>query len=509
MKFLVLITLLISFSWAQLPGERNFEWSLRSDNYQLNKFSNSNQHLGKDSVKYYHINFRPADTLPWLKFVPIANINWGWNTALGKRHFDNTIGGGVDYKTENKKWHFSFYSLVNYQQNSNFLDTFLLDSMNVISGRALAHKSRAKYSGANWGFLANFNPNKIVNFEIGKGTHFFGNGYRTFLLSDNAQAYPYGKIETTVWKIRYTNLYSWQKDNFGLGTDKRAFKNKFATSHILNFQAGKRVNLSLFETIIWQGKDTLLNRGYDINYLNPIIFYRPVEYGLGSADNAIMGFDWSVRLWDDELIYGQFVIDEFLLDEFKADIRHAFNKSDTTIQHGWWANKYALLLGVRTNKPFGVNGLSAFMEYALARPFIYTHGSVTQNYSHLGQALAHPLGGNFKDFHTGINYQYENWNLYTHFNWYTVGKDKDSVSYGSNLFQAYTNRSGTYGHTIGQGLKTKGINHRFTLSYVVNRSYGAEFYLSYVLNAEKNKESHLRNHLLLFGFKTRLFNWVD
>lgn len=503
------ISLLFSLAFAQLPGERNFEWSLRSDNYQINKFSNSNQHFGKDSVKYFDAQYRPADTLPWIKFVPIANINWGWNTAKGERHFDNTIGAGIDYKTDNKKWSLSAYSLINYQQNSNSLDSFLLDSMNVISGRALAHKSRGKYNGANWGFRANYNPNKYVNFELGKGTHFFGNGYRTFLLSDHAAAYPYGKIETSVWKIRYTNLYSAHKDNFGYGTDRASFKNKFATSHMLSFQATKRLNLAIFETIIWQGKDTLLNRGYDMNYLNPIIFYRPVEYGLGSADNAIMGLDWSVRLWDDEMIYGQFVIDEFLLDELKADIRHAFNKDDTTINHGWWANKYAFMMGFRTNEPFNIKGLSAFTEYNLARPFIYTHGSVTQNYSHLGQALAHPLGGNFKDFHLGVNYQYKNWNLYSHFNWYTVGKDTTGVSFGSNLFQRYQNRVGTYGHTIGQGLTTKGINHKITLSYVVNRSYGAEFYCSYRVNNEKNVESHLKNQLILFGFKTRLFNWVE
>ena len=34
------------------------------------------------------------------------------------------------------------------------------------------------------------------------------------------------------------------------------------------------------------------NRGYEISYLNPIIFYRPVEYSMGSnKGNALMGLN--------------------------------------------------------------------------------------------------------------------------------------------------------------------------------------------------------------------------
>ena len=56
--------------------------------------------------------------------------------------------------------------------------------------------------------------------------------------------------------------------------------------HLLSFNVTDWLNFSVFESIVWQGKDTLNNRGFDINYINPFVFYRPVEYNIGSADNA-------------------------------------------------------------------------------------------------------------------------------------------------------------------------------------------------------------------------------
>ena len=49
-------------------------------------------------------------------------------------------------------------------------------------------------------------------------------------------------------------------------------KKKWASSHLLSYNVNKWLNLSLFESVIWQDKDTLINRGLDINYLNPFIF---------------------------------------------------------------------------------------------------------------------------------------------------------------------------------------------------------------------------------------------
>ena len=58
--------------------------------------------------------------------------------------------------------------------------------------------------------------------------------------------------------------------------DPQNFKGKFTATHYLDWDLSRVVNIGLFESIVWQAEDTLLNRGFDFNYMNPIKFYRPV-----------------------------------------------------------------------------------------------------------------------------------------------------------------------------------------------------------------------------------------
>ena len=55
-------------------------------------------------------------------------------------------------------------------------------------------------------------------------------------------------------------------------------------------------------------------RGFDVNYLNPIIFYRAIEFETGQdAGNAILGASAKYK-WNDKInLYSQFILDEFSL----------------------------------------------------------------------------------------------------------------------------------------------------------------------------------------------------
>ena len=54
------------------------------------------------------------------------------------------------------------------------------------------------------GYLS-YSPSKFFNVQFGHGKNFIGDGYRSLLLSDNASPYPYFKLNTTFWKLKYTN----------------------------------------------------------------------------------------------------------------------------------------------------------------------------------------------------------------------------------------------------------------------------------------------------------------
>src|SRR5690606_26487963 len=96
--------------------------------------------------------------------------------------------------------------------------------------------------------------------------------------------------------IKYVNLYNFWRDNSSNPFDTKQDIFKFNSTHYLSWNITRYLNFSVFETVVFQGKDTLVNRGFDFNYINPVVFYRPVEYGLGSSDNVLLGANLSSKI---------------------------------------------------------------------------------------------------------------------------------------------------------------------------------------------------------------------
>ena len=67
---------------------------------------------------------------------------------------------------------------------------------------------------------------------------------------------------------------------------------KYASLHQLNVEVLPNLDLGIFETVVFQRNDSL---GYPTGFgpeLYPLIFYRSVEWGLGSPDNVLLGLLW-------------------------------------------------------------------------------------------------------------------------------------------------------------------------------------------------------------------------
>ncbi|MBK6525418.1 MAG: hypothetical protein IPG07_07615 [Crocinitomicaceae bacterium] len=167
--------------------------------------------------------------------------------------------------------------------------------------------------------LIAYRPHKIFTFLGGYGKNYFGEGYRSLLLSDNASNYPFLKIETAFGGIKYVNLFSVWNDNSINPANKSLDEMKFSATHYLSWNITREFNLSVFESVVWQAKDSLAFRGFDVYYLNPFVFYRPVEYSNGSADNVLLGLNLSYKINRNHCVYSQLIIDEFFLKQIKAD----------------------------------------------------------------------------------------------------------------------------------------------------------------------------------------------
>lgn len=302
----------------------------------------------------------------------------------------------------------------------DYLDT-LVRATQVTPGEGYAFGDGPSWTHYDWNAYLNWHPSKYFDLTLGRGRHHFGEGYRSLFLSDNAYSYPYFKITTTFWHIRYVNLFTIMNDIRGAGGVPGDFGRKFASFHYLSWNASKRFNFAVFEGIVWQDNDPDYPRGFDINYLSPVVLYRPVEFAQGSPDNALLGFGVNVKVAKRNTLYINLMLDEFLYREVRGG-------------NGWFGNKQAIQAGVVAYEAFQVPELTLRAEVNYVRPFMYTHSDTRQNYSHHGQPLAHPYGSNFVELLGVGDWRKGRWQVHERFSYAVMGQDTGAYSWGNNIF---------------------------------------------------------------------------
>lgn len=435
----------------------------------------------------------------WFNFQihPLIEAGGGYD-LLTKQILPEYLGG-MHFKT-NINDDFTFAgTIVGGKTSLPFFSDTALSASKVIPEFGQAYGNNKKgYEVFDYTGYISYSPNnnKIFNFQAGRDKHFIGDGYRSLLLSDVAPAYPFFRINTNIWKLQYNVWYTMMNDISGAGGEKAKFRTKYATFHYLSCNFTKELNVSIFENIIWRGSDSLSNRGFDLNYLNPVIFYRPIEYSLGSPDNALMGLNVSYKLLNTVKLYGQLALDEFLL----AAIRY---------RTMWWANKQAWQLGARYINAFGKKGLSLQFEYNEVRPYTYTHGIVQQNYAHYGSALAHPMGANFRELIGTIKYRKKNWQISGRFNYALIGKDSTNskTNMGQNIFLSYTTRPYEYGHYTAQGVQNNYYHLDLKCSYFLIPDMNLRVEAGIMQRVQNNIENYeLQDPYIYFGIKSGFWN---
>lgn len=339
-----------------------------------------------------------------------------------------------------------------------------------------------------------YSPSKYFNFRFGHGKNFIGDGYRSLLLSDAAFSYPYLAINTRVWNIEYVNIFSQHQDiSYPKLNSWQPWQKKYSTTHYLSWNVLPWLQVGAFETIIWQAVDSSGQRGFDINYLNPVIFYRPVEFSLGSPDNAMMGGNIRFTILKKNILYFQFLLDEFKLEHvLKGD--------------GWWANKHGFQAGMKAYDLFNIPRLYFQAEYNHVRPYTYAHNVSLQNYGHYNQSLAHPQGANFREIALIANKRHLRWEIGYKFIYSVYGADMSGDSYGHDIYRSYYDYVNEYGNKIGQGLKTRLMQNDINFSYIINPSVNLRAIAGITLRKESNDQEVDDNVFVWFGLRSAVFN---
>ncbi len=435
-----------------------------------------------------------------IEIYPLMIAQAGFDMSSNS-HLTSDVGiGGNLLMFWKDKFALNFKALGGKGVFSSSTDSIIRNS-GVVPGMGYAYISKTdslnpQYAYQYFSGYVSYAPNKIFNFQMGQDKHFWGDGYRSLFLSDVAAPYPFFKITTNVWKLTYVNLYTIMKDATNPSGFKKDWMNKYATFHYLGWSATKRINIGLFESIVWQGSDSTRHRGYDVNYLNPIMFFRPTEYSLGSSDNALVGFSIKIKMFKKQQFYGQLLLDEFSLKEVKA-------------QDGWWANKQAFQVGFKSFDLFKISRLNFQTEFNYVRPFTYSHGSVQQNYGHMNQPLAHPLGANFMESATFLNYRYKRFFIEAKFTYAVYGGDSAGTDYGKNIFISYTNRANEYGNFTAQGFQTNLITASLRGAYILDSRMNLKIELGFSDRVEQSIYRTKQIPFIFIGLKTDLCNLYD
>lgn len=354
-------------------------------------------------------------------------------------------------------------------QNSMIIEK---DSLNILHSRGFLNGTDHYYNTYN-SIAISFRPFNYLLLEAGFGKHFIGDGYRSLLLSENSYNYPYVKAETNFLNIKYNIIWA-QLNNIGNAYSPvwRKLQTKYAVFHYFDWRVSRRISIGLFESII-MNQDV----GFDVNYLNPTVLFRPVAFYLGSDDNAIMGLNAKLSINSKNILYGQVMIDDLVVGLLLNDIRRTLG-IEFEGEYGWFANKWGLQAGFKTFDFLNLDGLNAFAELNIVRPYAYSHKHPEQNYSHFGQGLAHPLGANFVEYILGFDYNFSDFYCGIKFMYAQTGLDGENTHYGQNIFQptmdgnqGYDYIVESYGNTLLQGNLTNKTTLWIFFEYILDRSY--------------------------------------
>jgi len=350
-----------------------------------------------------------------------------------------------------------------------------------------------------------FSPNTHFNFELGNGKQFIGEGYRSLLLSDNANNSPYFKLNVNFWRLSYTNIWAMHQSIYEntqpiVFLNSSKFKRKYSASHYLDWNISKTFSIGLFETVVWQAKDSLYNRGFDVNYANPIIFYRPVEFSVGSPDNVLVGLNLKITPFKNQILYGQILLDEFLLDEIKADVKYLINE-DTTTNSRWWGNKYGFQIGWKGYWRWNEGIIRTRVEYNLVRPYTYAHSSPVQSYTNFGQSLAHPNGANFSEILAELKYEKDRITINSTLFYLHQGISGEFQNFGDNPNTSNISRNSEYGNSLHQGNEAKVLTAKIDIAYRLFEKSNIQSFVG-VWNQKVNDKN---TTLFSLGLRTNLF----
>jgi hypothetical protein len=258
---------------------------------------------------------------------------------------------------------------------------------------------------------------------------------------------------------------------------------KWTAFHYIDWNITKRASLGFFNALVApDAYDNGETHGFDINYVNPILFVKSLAPKGPIPDNTLIGFNGKYKVFNKTTVYGQILFDQSATAE---------------------NTKNSYQLGFRGADLFKVKGFNYLFEYNTAKPYTYSHASPLVNYEHFDEPLAHPFGANFKEVLGILNYSIGKFDLQGQINYAKYGLNMNGLNYGKDILIADEN---SQGDKTGQGLSTTLKYAEGRVSYLINPKYNLRLESGLILRQETNSSTNTKTGLITFGLRSTFRN---
>lgn len=452
----------------------NKKYEFVPDSYRIFKYISDDPML--DKIFFHHLVHIKSKTQEYeFKIDPLLNIETGrenYDTINSAKIYTNTRGflasGSIG-----KKFYFESLFAENQSQFPNYISNFNNKTLIVPGqGRYKVFKTTAFDYAFSSGFIS-YQIAKKLNIQLGHGKHKIGQGYRSLLLSDNAFNYPYLRLTSEWWngRLQYSNIYGvlMNLTTGGAATPpntEHLFQKKAVSYHYLSYNLHKRINVGLFQGMIWTAADSMNRHHIKWQYVNPILFTNLSFYGLNHSNNMLLGLTVNFKLTNQISVYGQFMGDDFT------------SKSN-------FKNLFGYQAGIIYYDAFLIKNLTLQTEYNDVTEGAYRNpqGIYTdQSYTHYNQNLAYVLGYG-KDFVVLADYKYRR------------------AFFNSKLNLQWI--------TLNQVRLCENTITKFQIGYTINPAYNLNLSIGYQFRKQDySKLNRLNNETNYFtiSLKTSLYN---
>jgi len=428
---------------------------------------------------------------------PLLNFNIGYS-SIAKRTYDFNRGIQFNVNYDNKL----FISSSVYENLSSFPQYIknYVDSLSVVPGMG---KARSDSLGRVYdynlpiGFII-YKPSKNFHFELGHDKNFIGSGYRSLLLSDFSYPYPYFKSIMHFGDFTLMNLWTQFIDASKGWVNNNGYNKKYAAFNTVTFSGIKNFQLTLYQAMLWTNTDSSGNvvRPFNAGYYVPLIYLNSLNFNDGSPGNSLIGLDLNYKIKNKYLFYFQLMVDDY---NIKASQRGS----------GFFQDKTGIQIGVKGYDFLNIKNLFVRYEFNTVRPYSYRNKEQSIAFTNYGEALAHPLGANFKEHIINLKYRYKKFLIESDILLAKYGADSSHSDWGRNIFKSdYSAQMGifSYGNKTLQGVLTNLTMINVRLNYLLNANTNSRIFFNLSMRKENNFLYQNTENFFSFGISTNLIN---